>query len=280
MLIWGSSFAAMKAAVAHFPPDVVVLARMLVALACTAPLLPFLPRPRYLPGDWWRLLAMALFEPCLYFLLEARALQLTTSSQAGMIAALVPLLTIIGARFVLDERMPRFAFKGVVLSMAGVVLLTLAGEPQPGAPNPLLGNLLELGAMACGAGYVLAMKPLSARYHPLQLTFVQFLLGALFFLPGSLLAEFDRRSLLDAWPLVDLVYLGSVVTFAAFGLYAYAVRHMTAGGVSALVNLIPVFALAFGWGIMQEQVAPLQWAAAAMVMAGIAISQKRLADEV
>lgn len=274
MLIWGTSFAAMKVAVAHYPPYLVVAVRMIVAVVVIAPFLAFAPKPRYQPGDWHRLALMSFFEPCLYFVLEAHALQLTTSSQAGMIAATVPLLTVIGARFVLDERMSRFAFSGVLLSMAGVVLLTLAGKPQPGAPDPFLGNLLEFGAMACGAGYVLTLKPLTARYHPLQLTAVQFALGALFFLPSLLFVDVDRATAFATWPLLNLLYLGSVVTFGAFVLYAYAVARMPAGQATAFVNLLPVVALLFGWLAMREEIAPVQWAAAALVMIGVAMSQR------
>jgi drug/metabolite transporter (DMT)-like permease len=278
MLIWGTSFAAMKEAVAHYPPYVVVAVRMIIAVVVIGPFLFVTPRPSYRPGDWHRLLLMSLFEPCLYFVLEARALQLTTSSQAGMIAALVPLLTIIGARFLLDERMSRFAFTGVVVSMAGVILLTLAGRPQAGAPNPLLGNILELGAMGCGAGYVLTLKPLTARYHPLQLTFIQFAIGALFFLPSFAVFPLDPATAFAPWPLLNLLYLGSFVTFGAFVLYAYAVARMAAGQATAFVNLLPVVALLFGWLVMREQVAPLQWAAAVLVMLGVVMSQRRPDD--
>lgn len=275
MAIWGTSFAAMKVAVGHYPPFVVVAVRMIIAFIVVAPFLVFIERPRYLPGDWYRLLLMAFFEPCLYFVLEAKALTYTTSSQAGMIAALVPLLTIIGARFVLNERMPRFALAGVMVSMLGVALLTLAGRPQEGAPDPLLGNLLEIGAMCCAAGYVLTLKPLTERYHALHLTAVQFLLGALFFLPGFLFIPLDMATAFDTKPLLVLIYLGSLVTFGAFVLYAYAVSHMPAGQVTAFVNLIPVIALLFGWLVLHEEVAPLQWAAAVLVMVGVGMSQMR-----
>lgn len=277
VILWGSSFAAMKLAVGYYPPVIVVGVRMIIALILILPLVSRLPKPLYQKGDWKFLALMALLEPCLYFFLESYALVYTTSSQAGMIAAIVPLLVLVGARTFLGEHMTGFALFGVILSVLGVIILTLSGQPQPNAPDPLLGNVLEFAAMCCAAGFILTLKHLSRRYHPLQLTAVQFFLGSLFFLPGFFLFPVDLSLSSGVKPLMLLLYLGTFVTFGAFALYNYAVSKMPAGQVSAFINLIPVVALLLGWGVMKEQINSVQWMAIVLVMMGVLISQKKSA---
>ena len=54
-------------------------------------------------GDLKYLLFMAVCEPCIYFVFEAKALQLTTASQAGLITSMLPLMVALGAFLVLKE---------------------------------------------------------------------------------------------------------------------------------------------------------------------------------
>ena len=92
MLFWGSSFIALKLAFQYYDPMVVIFGRMVLG---TLFFLFFLRKFRgvtYLKGDWGRLVLLALFEPCLYFIFEATALSYTTASQASLITALCPLM--------------------------------------------------------------------------------------------------------------------------------------------------------------------------------------------
>ena len=181
---WGGSFAAMKLAVSAMGPWAVMWLRMLVALAVLAPVLKRLTPTQGRPGDWRLLAPMALCMPCGYFLLESYALTFTSSAQAGVVSATVPLLVAAGARLFLGERVSAGAMAGLTLSLLGVAWLTLAGSADEHAPAPLLGNLLELGAMVCAAAYMLIAKQLSSRYNPWTLTALQTLVGAVFFVPG------------------------------------------------------------------------------------------------
>jgi drug/metabolite transporter (DMT)-like permease len=56
-----------------------------------------IPGVTYRKGDWGRLILLAFFEPCLYFIFEAAALSYTTASQASMITALCPVMVALAA---------------------------------------------------------------------------------------------------------------------------------------------------------------------------------------
>jgi len=271
--LWGSSFIAMKVAVTVFPPPLVIFGRMAIGTGIFALLLRRLRYVEYRRGDWRWLLLMGAFEPGLYFLFEAYALQLTTASQAGMVAALLPLMMGVGAFVFLGERPKLRTWLGFLLAVAGVVWLGIGGEASADAPNPLLGNFLEFLAMASAVGYMLLLKRLSARYSPWFLTAVQSFCGCVFFMPA--LAFFPETLTtpppLDA--LLSVIYLGAVVTIVAYGLYNYGMSKLPASQASSFVNLIPVFAVFLGWSILDERFTLQQILAAGLVFVGVCLSQ-------
>ncbi len=273
VLLWGGSFSAMKTAVSGLSPWAVMWARMTLGALLLLPFAGKLFRfPRYKKGDWKALAVLALLQPCLYFIFEANALTFTTSAQAGVISASVPLLVAVGACLTLGERLSAKTAAGLILAMLGVAWLSLEAAPDARAPHPLLGNALELCAMACAASYMLLLKGLSDRYGAWSLTALQTFAGAVFFLPGA--APFFRAALeLDAATLLSLAYLGAGATLGAFGLYNWGLSHMPAGKGSSFINLVPVSAALFGWLFLGETLSPVQGMAALAVLIGVRLSQ-------
>ncbi len=282
VLLWGTSFAAMKYALLGFSPLAVVFLRMVLASVLLAAVWGRVPKAGRRRGDLAWLGLMCLLQPCLYFLLEGFAVALTTSSQAGMISSLVPLLVAAGAWAFLREALSGRMVAGLCLSLGGVVWLSLAGSAEHGAPNPALGNLLELLAMCCASGYMLVLKHLSNRYDSWHLTGLQVFAGAVFFLPGALLGEpgwlRDPLAACSAVPSASwlaVAYLGAVVTLGAFGLYHRAVASLASAQAAASINLVPLVAVLAGWLLLGEALAPAQFAASALILAGVLLGQIR-----
>ncbi len=272
-LLWASSFMAMRSLVLVVPPASVVWMRSVVALAAT---LPFrrLWRPREKKsGDLPLLAVLVLLQPCLYFLLEANALRLTTSTQAGIVSAVVPVLVSAGAAFFLAERPAPIAIAGAVLSIAGVAGISFLGSANQAAANAPLGNLMEFAAMVCAALYMLLAKRLSARWGPWSLAAWQAAAGFVFFLPASGGAFAFLASSPSPAVLASIVYLGLFVTLGAFGLYNAGQMRVPASRAAVFVNLIPAFAAVLGWLVLGEKLTPAQIACALLVLAGVRLGQ-------
>ena len=275
VFLWGTSFAATKAALTGFGPLAVVGMRMLAASAMMSVLWPRLPRPVRRPGDVRLLLILVAVWPCLYFTLEGNALKLTTSSQAGTVSALVPLLVAVGARLFLAERLARQAIVGLVVSIAGVVALSLGGPAESQAPNPALGNLLEVLAMASYAASTLLVKTLVGRYDSWLLTGLGCLAGAIAFLPALLTTPLHdwQAAPPEAW--AGVLYLGLLVTLLPNGLYNLAVSRMPAGRAAMAINLVPVVALLSGWAVQGDTLSVLQGIGCASILGGVLLGQSR-----
>ena len=117
VILWGSSFIALKFAFQHFDPMVVIFGRMIVASICFLFVYKRICNVEYRPGDWKLLLFMGICEPGFYFVFEALALTYTDASQAGMICALLPLIVAFAAYFTLKERISRRTITGFAIAM-------------------------------------------------------------------------------------------------------------------------------------------------------------------
>jgi drug/metabolite transporter (DMT)-like permease len=72
-----------------------------------------------------------------------------------------------------------------------------------------------------------------------------------------------------------IVYLGSVVTFGAYGCYNFGVSRIPAGQAAAFINLIPVLSLVMGTVILGETLSVAQYLASGIIFLGIFLSQQR-----
>lgn len=275
MLIWGSSFAAMKLAVAVYDPILITFVRLLIASGVFWGLRRWFGPIRYRQGDWRWLMLMALFEPVLYFALEANALRFTSSAAAATIIALLPLSVALAAQWLLHEAVSGRLYAGVLASVVGVILLTGSDEQTALSPQPWLGNALEFLAMLCAVGYTLAVKRLSAHYPALFLTAAQAFIGSVLYLP--LLPFVEITSVVDGPAVLAVLYLGAVVSVLAYLCYNHALGQLPASQVAAYSSLVPVFATFFGWQLLDETLTLVQGIAMLLVVAGVIYSQTRSA---
>jgi drug/metabolite transporter (DMT)-like permease len=273
VLFWGTSFTATKSALVSFSPMTVDWLRMVIATLAFAPFWRLVPRPDYRRGDWKLLLLTGLLMPCVYYLLEAYAMTFTTSSQAGVVSAMVPLLVAAGAWLFLKERLGTRPAIAIAISLGAVAVLSLGGSVQASAPNPVLGNLLEFFAMVGAAGSTLVIKHLSTRYSPWLLTGFQALVGVLFFAPGALISHPVSwlAAPVSAW--LGVAYLGVFVSLGAFGLYNTALGMLPASRAALAINAVPAVAMVTGWLALGETMSVPQLVACAAIVGAVAFGE-------
>ncbi len=274
MLLWASSFVALKLAFEGYHPMQVIFGRMFIASLCFVIFIPSFRKINWRRCDLKYLLLMAACEPCLYFIFEAKALQLTSASQAGMITAMLPLLVAILAWSWLREKITKQTIIGFCLAIFGACWLSFASETSSNAPNPLLGNFYEFIAMICAAGYTVSLKHLSNNYPPLFLTAFQAFVGSVFFFPFLLLPGVGFNIVWETTPALAVIYLGTFITLGAYGCYNYSVSRIPATKAAGYVNLIPVFGVIMGMLILGDQLNLSQWLACILVFCGIWISSR------
>jgi len=275
MILWSTSFVALKSTFTVYEPMFVIFARLFLASIFFMFIIKKLrTKITYKKGDYRFLILMALFEPCLYFIFEAKALVYTTASQAGMITSMLPLLVAIAAFFILKERMSYKTVAGFIIAAAGAAVLSIYSDVTESAPNPALGNLLEFCAMICAAGYTITLKKLSYRYDPFFLTAIQSFIGCIFFLPMMFIDGTGFPDTFNPAAAGAILYMAFFITIGAYGLFNYGVSKIEASKASAFINLLPVFSVFWGWLLLNENMNRIQYIAAAFVLAGVYLSQR------
>lgn len=273
MMTWASSFIALKSAIGPMGPMSVVFGRMIVASLCFVYFIKGFMKLEFTKKDIKYILLMTAFEPCLYFIFEAKALQYTTASQAGMITSMMPLMTAIGAGIALKEVISKRLLTGSAIAVLGAIWLSLSAQSSENALNPLLGNTLEFLAMVCGAWYAIAIRYLSQRFSALFLTAAQGFVGAIFFLP---LAIWEYNTL-EMHPTMEtfgwILYLGVVVTIGGYGMFNLALSRIEASKASVFVNLIPVFTVFLAYLFLGETLNPTEMMASGVILFGVVVSQ-------
>ena len=273
MFIWASSFIALKAAMEDLGPFTVIFLRMLIASLCFVYFIKSFLKYDFSKKDIKFILLLALFEPCLYFIFESKALQLTSASQAGMITSLMPIITAMAAGYFLKEIITKQLIFGSLIAMSGAIWLSLQGTTSISSPNPLLGNFLELLAMVCGAGYTITARYLSDKYSALFITAIQAFIGAIFFTPLFIYEYFTIPLNITMNSFLWVLYLGVVVTLAGYGLYNYALTKIQASKAAVFVYLIPVFTLILAYFVLNEKLSVLEFIACFVILFGVFLSE-------
>ncbi|HET9484599.1 MAG TPA: DMT family transporter [Xanthomonadales bacterium] len=272
MLIWGASVPITKAAIADIPPVLLAWLRFVVAAALLMPAFRAKRRAGAATPDVRNAVLLGLTGIALYYLGYNVGLRYTSASHAALLQSAVPAVTAVLAYFWLRERLSPAALLGVVLSIAGVLLI-VSGRPQGGhAPAPLLGNALVLAAIVSWSVYTILAKRVAAL-DPLVVTVATSLAGVVLLAPAVgvelLLGPRPRFT----WAGIGAIaHLGIVSSALAYALYGAALRVLGAGQVTTYVNLMPVVAVAVAAVFLGERIDARTLLGGAIVLGGVALA--------
>ncbi len=168
--------------------------------------------------------------------------------------------------------MVRRQLGGILLSLAGVVLVGLMAEPAHHASNPLLGNGLMLVCIILWSIYTIISKQ-TAAINPLVITTYISVIGALALVPFVLFELKGKPFPLPsagAW--AAIIYLGSVASALCYFLYNKAFEQLSAVQVGSFLNLDPVIGALLAVAFLHEKIQVWQIVGCVMVLTGVWLS--------
>ncbi len=192
------------------------------------------------------------------------------SSLAALVVASVPLVIVL-LRALTGERVGRAALLGVAFGFAGVAVLVVPGAGRRG--TGVLGVLLVLAAsVSWGAGSVTSTR-VTLPADPLVSTAVQMTAGGVVMVLAGLATgeaggvDPAALSLRSGLAFGYLVVFGSLAAFTA---YAWLLQRVAISRVSTYAYVNPVIAVALGWGLLGERIAPTTLVGAAIIVTSVA----------
>lgn len=273
-LVFGSSFVFIEVGLTALAPPVVTFLRIALGFL-TLSLFPAVRATRLTREDGRRASALGLVWLGIPLLLFPVAQLWIDSSVAGMLNGAMP-LTAVAWTALLARTLPgRPQAIGLGVGFLGIVAISLPEVPvgSLGSRTSLLGAVLALTAASLYGLAATLVTPLQQRYGSLPVLHRAQGAALLFVLPFALYGL--PRSTFSGPALLAMLPLGVLGTALAFIAITTLIGRVGTTRGSVAVYLVPIVAIAGGTLFLGEQVHPLAFAGAGMVVLGAWLTSRR-----
>ncbi len=223
--------------------------------------------------DFGVILPLAVFQPVIYFIAETKGIAGTSASLSGIFMSLIPIFTAGLSFVVLKEKLTRLQILFILLSLAGVALISLMSFGG-GQENMTVGILFLILAVVSASVYSVLTRKLTRTYRPIEITFVMIVVGAVVFTLTGLVESWTKGYAYFA-PLavpsfvIASLYLGVLSSVAAFFLMNYTGSQVTASQNALFANLVTVIAIIAGGVFLKEKIYTYQIIGSILIIAGV-----------
>ena len=290
MLIWSVSGIAIKHALVVLPPLTMIVMRFVPSVLLML-LVGVVRRKHSLfclqkmdMKDLPLFLIAGFCQPFLYYLLETFTYDaLNSPTIAETLLSTSPLLSPLFAAIMLHERVTKFNILGILVSTAGVFVLTLAGSSNYSIGN-YWGILLAFAAVSAAVIDSVMMRKAPVKYSALSFVFYTQLISLMFFIPLWFVKEgpqeiFNLQFTIDKSQLyIALGCVGYLTVFAsvtAFILFCYALRKIGVTQANAFNNIRPAFTALWMFLFFGEQLPAAKWIGMILIIFGLFVCQKQ-----
>lgn len=262
-LIWGLGIVFSKAAIAHFPPILLMAFRFSVTAMV---LVWFVKIPR---GQLGALFGIALISAALQYSLTFTGLKGLDAGVAALVVQLeVPFLVLVGA-VALKEKPGWRKWAGIALAFFGV--WQISGEPRIAAA---WGSVLLVisGAFVWAVGQAMIRR--LRDIDGLTVTAWVAVMATPQLFAVSIVVEHDHwQAIQSAGPVVwgTVLYLGLIMTALGYGLWYTLIRRNPVSMVAPFLLLLPLFAVLGGTVFLGETMGAQVMLGGAIVIAGVGI---------
>lgn len=247
--IWGASYLLIKIGGRDLSPPMVAFGRIVFGALVLVPVAHRAGALRNLAGLWPVLVIVSACQVAAPFLLIALGEEEISSSLAGILVASAPIFTAILAVFFFpEERSQGAQLLGVVVGLAGLVLLL--GLDVGDSTGELLGGLaVVLAGLGYAIGGLLAKQRLGS-VKPIGIAALVLLVSVALSLPAALATLPPEAP--GIGPVAAVVTLGVVGTGIAFAIFYELIATVGPARTFLVTYLAPVFAVAYGVVLLDE----------------------------
>ena len=275
-LIFGLSFMFTKQALETLPTALLLSSRFsLAALLLTFLWLSGAIKINLKNKPFKKLMLLSLFQPIAYFIFETTGVKLTSSSEAGIMIALIPVVVSIFAAVFLKERPSKSQLFFIAASVLGVIFIVLMSGSEDSTGH-FAGILFLFGAVLTAGVYNILSRKFSADFTPVEITFAMMWAGAAVFsivsaVTGMLNGNLDDyiTYLSSASTLIPILYLGILSSVCAFFMLNYMLSKIPASNSSVFSNLTTVVSIIAGVFIRHEAFHWYQFAGSVVIILGV-----------
>lgn len=226
-------------------------------------------------GELLSILPLALFYPVLFFTFQAFGLVYTTSSEAGIIQATIPIFTMVLAAYFLKERSTYVQLAATLVSVLGVMFIFVMKGLDLNSSS-LLGSVLILLCALSSAAYNVMARKLGGKWDVMTLTYVMTVIGFLLFnvlsfgqhlWKGTLSSYFTPFLHPAYWGAV--LFLGILSSLVTSYLSNYVLSKIEASQMSVFANLATLISIIAGIFVLGEELQGFHIVGGVLILIGV-----------
>lgn len=275
LVLWSGNYVAGKIALRTLDP--VTLTCLRLQLAAFIMLAIYFSRRERQPlklADAWPFLYLGFLGVIVNQGLFTVGLNYTTSDHSAVIIAVGPIIILLLARALKLEAFTAAKIVGMSISFVGVYLL----ETEQGSPahSPLLfGDLITLGGVIGFSAYAVLGKRVAAQYDAIAMNTFNCVAAALLLLPVTIrqCIHLDWHSV--AWSgWLGMAYMAVGSSVAAYTIFYWVLRYMTASRVGAVSYFQPVVVILLSMAFLGERPSRMLLEGTALVLVGVFLAER------
>jgi drug/metabolite transporter (DMT)-like permease len=224
------------------------------------------------PTAWVHFMLLGLVGNVLPFWFIAKGQMLVTSGMAGLLMAIMPLMTLILAHFfITGENLNRNKLLGFVFGISGITLIL--GPTLLGSQNSLVGCLLVLSAATLYATNTIIARRLPTYSSAVVSTGVTMCAAIISLILWPSVLDIDWQHV-SSLALFTIIWLGIFPTGVAAIIFFVLIRRAGPTFLSNINYLIPLVAYFTGAVVLGELVVWHDMIALVAILFGIAVSRR------
>ena len=220
-------------------------------------------------------LLTSICEPVLYFLFESLGINMTSSSEAGLMIALIPVFVAIFSMIFLHERLTPIQLGFIFLSVGGVIFINMMKDSLSLSGN-FLGIIFLFFAIISSSFYNIGSKKSSMDFTPVEITYVMMWIGAISFNTVLIVINLIKGNmrnyfapLIHIQAIVPLLYLGILSSIVAFFMVNYTISKIPVSQSAVFANLCTIVSIFAGVIILKEDFFWYDFIGTIVILAGV-----------
>ena len=237
----------------------------------------FGPKEKIDKKDYLRMLVCAILGMGINMLVFFKGLALSTPINSAVLVTTTPIIVLILSSIFIKEKIKGRKILGITIGLLGALgLILFSSEIRQDAPNIPMGNFLILMNSVFYGSYLIIVRPLLDKYHPLTFMKWLFTIGIFLVLPFGYqeFTEIDFNNLpMEA--ILSIVFVVVGTTFCTYLFNIFALTQLKASTLSAFVYVQPLIGILYATATGKDSLTTLKILAACLVLVGVYLASRK-----
>ena len=236
----------------------------------------FVPKEKIERKDYLKLIVASLFGVVINMLFFFKGLEYTSPIHASSIMTIIPIIILVLSAYILKEKVTKLKIAGVILGLAGALVLTLYGKSSRVGDNIPLGNLLVFLNAVSYSIYIILIKKSTAKYHPFTFIKWLFLFGLIILTPfGYSELQDVQWHTFTPYTTFSVLFVVIGATFGTYLLNPLALNKLKASTVGIFIYLQPAIAALFALAMGADFIDTIKITAMIIIFLGVYLVIKK-----